>query len=312
MICIVFVCNDTYIRQTLISIVSVWKQNSDAKIYLIGDDISEKNDQLIEMVSEKYKKQIHRLELQQVLPEMNLDEKDRRPHTIYAKLFLDQVLEEDRVLYLDSDVIVHGSLDELFERDMREETAAGVLMPYSSKLKNSMGIAAGSPYICDGVVLINLDLWRKTHKSQQCLRYIQECNGIPTMLSEGTLNRVCQGSIGILKPKFNLMPSMLMYQLDEIKKLFRADRYYVKEEDMKEAVQSPAIIHYMNELYNRPWQEPCEHPMRDVYRILEKEIFGENRMDHIPLSRHTRMTVWLRRHLPFGVFAAIYHVKNRI
>ncbi len=312
MIGIVYACNDAYIRQTLVSAVSVWKYNPDAKIYLIGDGISKESNKLIDHVTGIYGKTIQRFELKTVLPELNLDEKDRHPYTIYAKLFLEKILEEDRVLYLDSDVIVSGALDELFERDMSRESVAGVLMPYSSKLKHHMGIMQGSPYICDGIVLINLELWRKERKGQQCAQYIKECNGNPPMLSEGTLNYICQGTIGSLHPKYNLMPSMLMYQLDEIKRLFRADCYYSKAEKIKEAVQSPVIIHYMNELYNRPWLEPCDHPFRDDYRTLEKEIFGENCFDMVPLSRHTRMTVWLRKHLPFGLFAALYHVKNRI
>lgn len=312
MISVVYACNDAYVRQTLISAVSVWKHNPDAKIYLIEDGISKENRKLIDHIVKRYGKTVQLYKLSKVLPEMNLDREDRHPHTIYTKLFLEQIVEEARVLYLDSDVIVQDSLEELFQRDMTHEIVAGVLMPYSPKVKKNMGIVQGNPYICDGVVLINLEQWRKENKQQECIRYIEESQGNPPMLSEGTLNHVCQERIGILPPKYNLMPSMLMYRLDEIRKLFRADFYYTEVYDMEAAIKAPVIIHYMNELFNRPWFEPSDHPLKEQYYVLEQELFGENQIADMPLAKHTRVTVWLRRHLPFEVFAALYHIKNGI
>lgn len=312
MISVVYACNDAYIRQTLVSAASVWKYNPDAKIYLVGDGISKENIEQVNRFSETYGKAIYIYELADVLPELNLNEKDRHPHTIYVKLFLTHIVKEERILYLDSDVLVQGSLEELFRRDMTNELAAGVLMPYSKKVKAEMRISQGAPYICDGVVLINLERWKKESAEQRCVQYIEEWNGNPPMLSEGTLNYVCKGEIGVLHPKYNLMPSMLMYRLEEIIHLFRADHYYSKKTDMTEAVEKPVIIHYMNELYNRPWFETSDHPYRDHYRKMEKEIFGENQLINKPLEQHTRRTVWLRNHLPFGIFAALYHIKNKL
>lgn len=312
MISVVYACNNAYVRQTLVSVVSVWKYNPDAKVYLIEDEISKENRELIAHIVKTYGMEVSLYELKEMLPELNLDDKDRHPHTIYSKLFLDQIIKEDRVLYLDSDVIIQGPLEELFSRDMTGEIAAGVLMPYSEKLKDRMKIEVGNPYICDGVVLINLERWRNERKGKQCIQYIRECHGNPPMLSEGTLNYICQGAVGVLAPKYNLMPSMLMYELGELKKLFRADCYYNEAEEMKEARQEPIIIHYMNELYNRPWFEPSDHPFKECYRELEREVFGDNEIAEVPLAKHTRMTVWLRKLLPFELFAALYHLKNQV
>ena len=200
----------------------------------------------------------------------------------------------------------------LFQREMKQEAAAGVLMHYGSKVKQRMQIEEKTPYICDGVVLLNLDLWRAKQISEKCIQHIKDRNGKPPMLSESTLNAVCKGNIGVLEPRYNLMPTMLMYNKKEIVRLYRSDHYYHDESLLCEAVQRPAIIHYMNELYNRPWFEPCDHPYRDVYRRLEAEVFGGNQIVDQPLSKHTRLTVWLRKHLPFWVFAALYHLKNRV
>lgn len=312
MIRVVYACDDSYIRQTLISMASVWNANVESEIYLITDELSQDAEAMICHILQKYKKNIIRISLKSVLSGLRLDEKDRHPNTIYAKLFLAEWLDADRVLYLDSDIVASGSLQALFERDMTKELAAGVLMPYGTKVKRCMGIRSGEPYICDGAVLLNLKLWRELRKSEECKRHICEHGGKPPMLSEGTLNNVCQGAIGVLEPAYNLMPSMLLYSLPQMRKLFRSDCYYQDEQELADAVQNPILIHYMNELYNRPWLEPCGHPLRDVYLKLEEELFGECRTERKELPLHTRMTVWMRKHLPFSLFAVMYHLKNGI
>lgn len=311
MITVVYACDDVYIRQTIISMVSVIKHNPNAKLYLVSAGLSRANQNLMTSTLERYGSSIHLIDIEEVLPEIKLDESDRHPKTVYAKLFFENKIAENRVLYLDSDVVVEGSLEPLFRRDMQQEVVAGVLMPYSKKVKERTNAAAGQPYICDGVVLFNLELWRSTGKSAACFRYIEQYHGKPPMLSEGTLNHVCQRMIGILEPTYNLMPSMLMYRLNEMRQLFKADYYYQDEAMMEEARKKPVMIHFMNELYNRPWFEPCNHPFRDCYRKKEQQIFGKNEIIQKPLARHTKFTICLRQCLPFAFFAKLYHIKNK-
>lgn len=291
--------------------VSVINHNPNVKLYLVSDGLSRANQNLIRSIIERYGSQVYFIDIEDVLPEIRFDENDRHPKTVYAKLFFENKIVEKRVLYLDSDVIVEGSLEPLFQRDMQREVVAGVLMPYSKKLKERTDMPVGQTYICDGVVLFNLDLWRETGRSDVCAQYIERYKGKPSMLSEGTLNHVCQGMIGVLAPAYNLMPSMLMYRLNEIWQLFKADVYYQDEKVMEEAKKNPVIIHFMNELYNRPWFKPCRHPLRYRYQNIEYQIFGENRTTLKPMDLHTKLTVCLREYLPFEVFAKLYHIKNR-
>ncbi len=310
MLTVMYACNDAYVRQTLVSMASVAEHHTQAVFYLIHEGISVENQQFIAQFMNNYGQTLYFIEIERVLPELDLNDQDRHPRTIYAKLFMDSVIQEDRVLYLDSDIVVEDSLEPLFERDMAGELVAGVLMPYSSKVKERIGVLQGQPYICDGVVLFNLELWRRENKSKECREYILAHEGAPPMLSEGVLNYVCSKRIGVLDPKYNLMPSMLMYNLQQIRQLFRADCYYQEEVMIHEACQKPAV-HFMNELFNSPWLEPCDHPYKDLYRRTEKRAFGENKISQEPLKINTRRTVFLKKYLPFPIFSILYQIKNR-
>lgn len=309
MITVVYACDDIYVRQTIISMVSLIQHNSNVKLYLVTAGLSYANQELLTSTIERYGCQIHFIDMEKVLPKIFFDEGDRHPKTVYAKLFFEDQITETRVLYLDSDVVVKGSLEPLFQRNMHREVVAGVLMPYSKKLKQHINVPAGQPYICDGIVLFNMELWRNTRKSEACSKYIQQCGGRPPMLSEGTLNYVCQGMIGILDPTYNLMPSMLMYTLKEIRQLFQADVYYQTKGVLEEARRNPVIVHFMNELYNRPWFEPCDHPYKSFYKEIEYDIFGNNEFEKKDIQTRTKVTRAFFRFLPFGLFSVLYHIR---
>lgn len=307
---VVYACNKLYIRQTLVSIVSLIKYNQHVSITLIYDGLTQQDIKYIGDKVQAYTRDIAFVSIEEVLKEIPLKMQGRHPRTIYAKLYLQRVISGERVLYLDSDVIVNGSLDELENRDMAGELVAGVLMPYSVKIKDRVGLKSENVYICDGVVLINLREWKKHKISDTCTKYIISKDGDPYMMSEGVLNFVCKDRIGILPPKYNLMPSMIIYTQKQIVRLFEPVKYYDSEE-LAIAQKKPVLIHFMNELYNRPWYEPCDHPYKDKYRKFDIEIFGSREYKRRNVSLHTRITKILIRKIPFCVFSYLYHLKNR-
>lgn len=310
MVSVLYACNAAYLRQTIISAASVLMHNEGAHLYFAIDGMTADIQSKIEVALKRWNPKLTFVHLEVLLTEVELGQGDRHPRTIYAKLFMETCVTEDKVLYLDSDVIVNSSLEELFRRNMEQEYVAGVMMPYSSKLKEKIGAAIREPYICDGVVLFHMKLWRETELTKKCRTYIESYRGDPPMLSEGTLNHVCSGKIGVLPPTYNLMPSMLVYNCNQIRSLFRSDCYYEKK-DLEQAGKHPCIIHFMNELYNRPWYEPCDHPLKQLYLETEQKVYGKNKVKRQDLPMHTRQTRWLQRYLPFGVFQALYHMKNR-
>lgn len=309
---VVYACDNNYMKQTIISMISLLKSNCyPIEFWIVSDGLSDENRELLLDKTAEYERTVQFLDIESVLNGVVLSGEGRHPRTIYAKLFLSKWVHRERVLYLDSDTVVTGELEELWNRNMKNELVAGVLMPYSNELKSKMNLDFPSPYLCDGIVLFNLQLWRESRSEQKCKEYIARCEGCPPMQSEGTLNFVCQGKMGVLKPRYNLMPQMLFYTAKQIQKLFQAEKYYC-EAEIIEARENPAIIHFINELYNRPWYEPCDHPRKETYQRIEAEIFGECTHIKQNISKRTRLTKRLFFSLPFPLFAFIYQIKHRV
>lgn len=308
---IVYACDNAYVYQTVVSIISLIQTNKSLELYLVSDQLSKENLALIHRILREYKQNITILELEQMIGGALLNMSGRHPRSIYAKLFLAEAIKADRVLYLDSDTVIKGSLEKLFTRNMEHELVAGVLMPYSENIKKKANLEGDDHYLCDGVVLFNMKKWREEKKQAECITYLKRYSGKPPMQSEGVLNYICRKQIGVLPPQYNVMPSMLLYRGRQLEILFRAKHYYTPQE-LELAKKEQKIIHFMNELYNRPWFKSSTHPLKAEYLKIEQKIFHGKTIREHSLSRHTRMTVWMAKHIPFSIFSCIYHIKNKL
>lgn len=309
---VVYACNEVYLKQTLISVISLWRYHPYLRVHLIVDGIGKEKIDVLSSYIKDHASNLNIIPIERVLREVKLSEQDRHPRTIYAKLFLDKVLTCDKVLYIDSDIVVAGSFDELLNRDMSNELAAGVIMPYSNEVKRKLGLSANDYHICDGMVLLNLERWREQNISEKCRKYIEDCKGNPYMMSEGVLNYICRGKIGVLEPAYNLMPSMIFFTRDQLVRMQQPTWYYSTEQ-IKNAKSAPKMIHFMRELYNRPWFEPCDHPYADYYRKLDKQIFGGKcAYKKVNVSFRTRVNKCLYKVLPFGWYVGIYRMLRKI
>lgn len=171
----------------------------------------------------------------------------------YLRLALPGLLPEtDKILYMDVDVLVRESLAPLWETPMERVTLAAVKgavnlsdkwewnsdRPYWHLLSGTKG-----GYINAGVTLLNLaeirerGLAARWHELTGERFYYQD---------QDILNITCQGAIAYLPPKYN----RLAYLEDKDFGKFVTEGIYTREEE-REALQSPAIIHYAGD---KPWK----------------------------------------------------------
>lgn len=171
----------------------------------------------------------------------------------YLRLALPRLLPEvDRVLYMDADVLVRESLLALWQTPLHGNVMAAVKgavnlsekwewnsdRPYwhlLSKMKGS--------YINAGVTLLDL---AEVRKRDLAARWNELAEQKFYYQDQDILNITCQGNIVYLSPKYN----RLAYLEEGDYGQFEAEGIYTREE-CKEALQSPAILHYAGD---KPWK----------------------------------------------------------
>lgn len=313
---IAYACNNNFVQQTIISMMSLLENHRmyTVVLYLIEDRVQDSYIKMIKSLAEQYDRQLEIVSLDVLLKNLQCSlslENDRHPYTIYAKLFLDQICNSDRILYLDSDTVVTGSLRQLWEMDMRNTYIAGVRMPYTYTEKKRLGLGREDIYVCDGVLLIHLKKWREDNFQKRCVDYIRNQKGRLPMLSEGVVNYIARRHVGVLHPRYNLMSGMILWTGSQLVQLYGTEDAYYSDQEIEDARNNPVIIHYLNELYIRPWFGNSDHPYKHEYLYYRAKAGYNDRLPFGSLKTRTGILRLLNALLPFTLFRSIYGLVKR-
>lgn len=263
---IAYACDDNYVIHTGISLISLFKNNEDAEeinIYLISVNISDRNIDEIRTIVTQYGRTLFIVPFEKLCPKLKLGSVGRHIKTVYAKLFFGNLTNVEKIIYLDSDVIINGSLREMFETDLKDNYF-GCVAVMTKDYCRLLGLPENQPFYNDGVAIVNVKKLKQDDMENKFLDFINSYDGNPPVLSEGTMNVVCRYKILTIHPKFNSVTAFFMYNGKECRILSGENDYY-KDELLKEAKERPVVIHYLAGWMKRPWEIGCIHPFKDLY-----------------------------------------------
>ncbi len=175
----------------------------------------------------------------------------------YFRLKLPDLLPNiEKCLYLDTDVIVCGDIEPLFDLKfdnyyLAGVKAAGFYYPEDKRrrLQQSLGVEKIDQYINAGVLLMNLQLMRKDNLS---IKFEQLIAKNFKNQDQDILNAACYGKIKILEPKFNLMTKYKVLDENSYDKVEGLQQCYTRTE-WNDACKNPIIIHYADK--QKPWND---------------------------------------------------------
>lgn len=188
------------------------------------------------------------------------------PNTIsisaYARLFLSSLLSDDinKIIYADTDALNIKSFKELWLTDLNDYSVAGVLDVVSNNAKTNIGLNIDAPYINSGFLLINLKYWRDHKIEQKFIELLHLRNGNVFHHDQGIINAVCNTSLKILPPQYNVVSNFYM-NYDEI---CNNQPFYSKEE-ITGGINNAVFVHFTPGVVNRPWVRNCRHPLKNEY-----------------------------------------------
>jgi lipopolysaccharide biosynthesis glycosyltransferase len=183
---------------------------------------------------------------------------------ILFRLRMAELFQElPRLVYLDADIIVLSSLRELWEVPLGDNLVAAVrdvgfpsfagIVPW-----RELHAPPDAPYFNSGVMLLSPQRWLEHDVGGRAL----ELGAQHTfkLRDQCALNVVCMGSWYRLPARWNVQRGH-----------FRRDGppWSLEGVDaLTDAQQRPAIMHFCNPRWNRPWLVECDHPYRDEWFAL--------------------------------------------
>ena len=274
---VVYCSSDLFSEVCAVSIASLFENNKhldEIIVYIIDDNISSKNKKRIEEMSMQYGRDVVFIPLPNPA-EFYGDERftiKSLGHT-YARMILGDIIpnEVERIISLDSDTIVLGKVDQLWNMDMKAYPIAGVddCMGKVALVK-TQHLKPDAIHCNAGMYLVNLKTWREEEWTKQFYQYIKQLFDKGIALGgyeEEVINKILGERMMVLHPKFNLMTLEQVLSYDELIKFRQPIKYYSSAE-IREAKENPVITHTTNFFYikKRIFEESSDHPMRSQYQ----------------------------------------------
>lgn len=165
----------------------------------------------------------------------------------YFKFAIADLLPDvDKIIYLDSDLIVETSLKDLFDVKLGDNLIAAVEdVGYTYWSKYNPELKLKFKCMNSGVMLINCDLWRKENQSSKLLECAADHDKVGFGQDQPVLNFVLKDRVLFLPFKWNVQDTFFR---DEIELADRPERAEI--DDVK---QNPGIIHYT--YVRKPWND---------------------------------------------------------
>lgn len=256
---VVYSSDENYVQHMAVSILSLLKSNTSAKqinIFIISNEITMASRQKVEQLVHAYHRNVQWIEFGPFRDSLKLNMEWPISISSYARLFLSEMLPEDchRVLYLDCDTVVCDALEPLWEAELQGNSVAAVMDLVATNFKKKIELREDDIYVNAGILLIDVKHWRETDTLKRFLEYIDRCEGRVTHHDQGVINHTLNGQIYILHPRYNAMPPFFTSKYKRLIRFYNLRDYY-PEEDLKQAVDTPAIIHYTPEFVGRVWEE---------------------------------------------------------
>lgn len=269
--------NALFLQHTAVCLVSVLVNNPDLffDIVVVGRATERLDKDKLRRSLDFFSN--HSLSFREFTPpaERHLPLNPRAHYTLdnWTRLWVQEFFADDidRVLYLDSDTVVLGSIAALWRVDLGGALIGAVDIPGSQQGVNKLGMRAEDGYFNSGVLLIDLEQWRQTRALQTVLDYIDAYpERLVYTLDQDALNACFHARRKRLDYKWNAIwpfyrqPVALPLTAAEIDRVRREAR----------------IIHFNGNL--KPWSYFCDHPRKVEY---DKYLRMTEWRDFVPEDR---------------------------
>ena len=249
MIPVAFISDENFIMQTAVAITSLAKskkENTEYKVYIIAAECSKEAEERLKELETEFAG--INIEIKRTGLDMYRDIKQMAhiPISCLLKFDLCDIIgEEDKIIYLDGDIVVRRDLSEFYDIELGDNFLAGVpsldlVFSEETKLVNA------------GILLFDAKKMRD-NKMRDILVAKRRELGDSGSMDQKTFNLVMKEQIGYLPYIYNCIPGKIMgtergtYTIEKLNLLYKTDF-----KNSKDLVDNAAIWHFATG--DKPWK----------------------------------------------------------
>ncbi|WP_446424621.1 glycosyltransferase family 8 protein [Mailhella sp.] len=273
---IVLSADDNYAQYLAVTIVSVLSNRaSDDRLFfhvLDGGIREENRRKIIEMI-EQYEAKIafHHIDKNLFSGKvLNITEKNHVTLATYYRLLIPSLINAERCIYMDCDMICRTSLAPLWSCHLGDNIVAAVKDIDEDKQSSRLGL---THYFNAGLLLINLKYMLEKQIQKQFFQFIEEHHERILMHDQDVLNSVLHGRI---------------YELDKTWNCQVCKTHKCKEMGFHELSRTANILHFVGR--RKPWMWGCKAPQNEEYWKYEI-LIGHNRFNLLRILKLIKLYV---------------------
>jgi lipopolysaccharide biosynthesis glycosyltransferase len=239
---------------TLYSAVSNYRGSVPVNVYIINGGITRAKRERIDRILGLLGATVNWLEPDWT-PVRGLVVSDRYPASTYLRLLIPTFLPEwvDKAIYLDSDVVVHGNLAELWNVDFggapllaaQDKGVPTVGSPLGLANHRDLGLDPATLYFNSGVLVFDLGAWRERQLAAQVIDYIATHPDQAQFGEQNALNATLAGAWRALDGRWNQQV------------------WAWEAESVGETEYQPGILHFV--YTSKPWDPAGAHWTNFIY-----------------------------------------------
>lgn len=289
-----------YLGICILSILKAAASGDEFKFYILDNGISAKSMAELETLKNYHSFEINFVKIDTSCFKDFVLKETRLTKAIFGRYFIPNIVPEDKVLYLDCDIMVRHSLSELWNIELGANYVAGTL-DYHVMKNTKMGALFGgklniAEYINSGVLLINNKKCREDNLPQLMLKLTKENENDLQFPDQDIINFACQGKKKIISHSWNVMG--FLYKPD----------LFIARKDYKQIISQRKdcrIRHF------QPWRKNWFMPHRSEYLSLLaqspwKDKIPQDDNEKYVLIKNIAAYIW--KH-PFCLFSLSFYKK---
>ncbi len=241
---VVVTVNETYIYPLKVMLHSLFStQKEPVEVFLIHSGLSSGQVGELRRFCTGYRQEFSEVQVEndvfEKAPVMGYFSKE-----MYYRILTPWLLPgEDRVLYLDPDIIVNDSLGSFFHMNLGKDAMAAVRdRPYAQiDHRKRLGLGEDAVYVNSGVILMDLKKMREKKSVEEVRRLLEERGKEMIFPDQDIINIMWEGYIRQMPDAYNLNPNILYL------------KEYLQMPMPQKARKMGKIVHYMGK--SKPWNK---------------------------------------------------------
>jgi lipopolysaccharide biosynthesis glycosyltransferase len=272
---VAFAFDQQFITPFYVLLTSIFLNNKKCKFtfHIIADGVGNEERKTITAFVSHNNCEINFYQIaSETVTKFKIPENSHFSSSTYYRIFFPALINPEikKLLYLDSDIIVLGDLSELYNTPV--SLPIGACVDKKIQKRPELGIDEKDKYFNAGVLLINLDEWKRQHISEKTVQFLNDFPEKIKWVDQDALNAVLRNNWHQIPAKYNVT----FYDIPE----------FIPKREFENFLNDKVIIHYTTQ--NKPWLLTCVNRFRFLYYYyFDKSPYaGKSYFTNISKSRY--------------------------